>query len=98
MYLVIVLDITKEDGPSVFAACAEVVERCMTIETAEWKAQEATDCAAVFKGTALQRLSVCSSLLYTSEATKGRVRSIDYRTARVQPMQFPGGGHKPGQR
>lgn len=94
-FLVVVLNISMEDGPLVYAQCTGVVEQCMDIERAEWKAQEGHDTAAVFQGTASVRLSEASAALYGSDATKTRVRSISYRAkGPQQSVQFP--GHKPG--
>jgi hypothetical protein len=89
--IVVVLDITQEDGPAVYAnACAAVEDIC-TITKAEWKAETGV---AVFHGVPYKALSVCSARLYTDEATKTRVRSVDYReagTGSLQHMVHPQG-------
>jgi hypothetical protein len=89
--LVVVLDITADDGPQVYAnACAAVEDICTTTK-AEWRAETGV---AVFHGVPQKPLSVCSARLYTDEATKTRVRSLDYRehgTGTLQKMVYPQG-------
>jgi hypothetical protein len=87
--IVVVLNISNEDSPIIYAnACAAVEDVC-TITKADWKADEGV---AVFHGIALQPLSRCLARLYSDEATKTRVRSLDYRehgTGTLQKMVYP---------
>jgi hypothetical protein len=89
--IIVVLNISAEDGPNVYAnACAAVEDIC-TVTRAEWKAETGV---AVFHGVPQKPLSVCSARLYTDEATKSRVRSLDYReagTGTLQQMVHPAG-------
>jgi UDP-N-acetylmuramoylalanine-D-glutamate ligase len=89
--IVVVLAITKSDGPHVYAnACAAIEDIC-TITKAEWKAETGV---AVFHGVPHKALSVCSARLYSDEATKTRMHSLDYREqgrGTLQKMVYPAG-------
>src|SRR4051812_32388818 len=89
--IVVVLAITKADGPQVYAnACAAVEDIC-TITKAEWKAETGV---AVFHGVPYKPLSVCSARLYSDEATKTRMHSLDYREqgrGTLNSMVYPAG-------
>jgi hypothetical protein len=91
--LIVVLNITDEDGPQLYAnACAAVEDIC-TITRAEWKADTGV---AVFHGVPQKPLSACSARLYSDEATKTRVRSLDYREqgkGTLDKMVYPQGKH-----
>jgi hypothetical protein len=60
--IVVVLNISAEDGPQVYAnACAAIEDICV-INHAEWKAETGV---AVFHGVPYKALSVCSARLYS---------------------------------